>query len=1048
MNQIYRRQEQINKEFLLLAGYSLLTFASGIFLSTFDVLVHARFIEVFGYRSLAASYIVGGFAGVLFTYLYPVLFRRISTRNLNLSIFTLILLLAGTYLTCSFLFTSRNLAFFGMVLLFPVNVLMMLAVWQFGRKMLTPIQSRNITPKARLAYLAGFALGGLITTLSLYFFYFRFITLFSLMALTGSWMIHLAVLVILRKRKLIRTAKEKYVPVSNNIFLFLTSPLSRYLLLFTILSAMIGFSIHFVFINLAGAGFQNIIGVSKFYGLFLAALMVFIYGIDRFLIKKILYSYDSPYSLILIPAVMLFTLAASMVANLFFTGLYPHENFTLFFLFLTLTKVGYESLKAIVQIPSSRTLYQALDIRFKQVAHPRIEGSAIMLGLALSGAFILALSFLRFFNLNLIMYWITLLTLGWGFVGYKLLKQYQADQVKALNRLRYKQTMLLSKDLYQERIWSSLANYDSVKINCILNTLSELHPMDFEKYLIRLLAHPQKEIRQVMIGKILEHHIFSALPELKKLEETGDEDEMELLRLVENTLKLEMLLPKKLSDMRELTLNGNKTQRLKLANSLQQELPEIKEEILFELIKDPDPDVQHAGIRSLARSHEIEFNYILLDYLYPSKYNPYAIEALCKTGHKALDYLEREQMLPDTPEIVKVRIARVYGKMGSLEALDKILANLATQEQFVLMQNLQTLIDCHFQASSANKYKLLSFFIKQAGIITSNLNLYHSSCRKKGMEMVAEAYRQEIDKNYDLIFKLLSLIYNPQIIASIKHMLLDGSHSQVNHAIELVDTYFDEDIKPIFFPLVENISHAERLKRLENFFIQPTLKREELLRTSLTSDFNVLSYYPRACVMLYILQNKLGDFEEEIIFNAYHQEPLLSETAIYVLLHLHPHRIKSLMHQDDMHEHLTGLIKSTKSMAIDELFIFRFIELKAYSDFAELSEQVALQLARHARKVELKKGASFDISLLAKQERLIMTQSTVFKGGKNCVILLADNFLDISLLHAHGIDQLVCENAAEMWLFPEWLVKNMLHDHIDFANKYFLSIENLKVIKE
>lgn len=206
---------------------------------------------------------------------------------------------------------------------------------------------------------------------------------------------------------------------------------------------------------------------------------------------------------------------------------------------------------------------------------------------------------------------------------------------------------------------------------------------------------------------------------------------MELLRLVENTLKLEMLLPKKLSDMRELTLNGNKTQRLKLANSLQQELPEIKEEILFELIKDPDPDVQHAGIRSLARSHEIEFNYILLDYLYPSKYNPYAIEALCKTGHKALDYLEREQMLPDTPEIVKVRIARVYGKMGSLEALDKILANLATQEQFVLMQNLQTLIDCHFQASSANKYKLLSFFIKQAGIITSNLNLYHSSCRKR-----------------------------------------------------------------------------------------------------------------------------------------------------------------------------------------------------------------------------------------------------------------------------------------------------------------------------
>lgn len=84
--------------------------------------------------------------------------------------------------------------------------------------------------------------------------------------------------------------------------------------------------------------------------------------------------------------------------------------------------------------------------------------------------------------------------------------------------------------------------------------------------------------------------------------------------------------------------------------------------------------------------------------------------------------------------------------------------------------------------------------------------------------MVAEAYRQEIDKNYDLIFKLLSLIYNPQIIASIKHMLLDGSHSQVNHAIELVDTYFDEDIKPIFFHWLKTSVMQKDLKGWRTFY--------------------------------------------------------------------------------------------------------------------------------------------------------------------------------------------------------------------------------------
>ena len=58
---------------------------------------------------------------------------------------------------------------------------------------------------------------------------------------------------------------------------------------------------------------------------------------------------------------------------------------------------------------------------------------------------------------------------------------------------------------------------------------------------------------------------------------------------------------------------------------------------------------------------------------------------------------------------------------------------------------------------------------------------------------------------------MLSLAYNPTSIGNIKNMLLEGSDTDISFAIELLDQIVNEEIKQVFFPIVENISVKEQV---------------------------------------------------------------------------------------------------------------------------------------------------------------------------------------------------------------------------------------------
>jgi AAA family ATP:ADP antiporter len=1046
MNQTYRKKETTKKETSLVFIYCLMAILAGLFLATFDLIVHARFLELLGYKYLAASYVISGGLGVVITYLYSLFFRRIHTKTLSFILYTFNLLAVGFYFVLLLFLPSKPAVFLGMVLLFPINILTLLPFNRFGRKMLSPRQSREISPKIKFWLWFGTGLGGALMTGSLYYFYsFDFITWLSFAVLVVFYLLQFILNSVHKKSNRFISGKEAFVPVSKSLFLFFTSKYARSVFLFGLLSSIVAFSIHFTFINIAAAGFQNVIGLSKFYGLFTAVLMVFIFGIDRFLIKRILYSYDSPYSLVLIPFGILIALALSIGGYFFFSSFQPHEHFTMFFLLVVITKVGIDSLRQIVQAPSLRTLFQTLDIRYKQVVYPRIEGTSVLLGLLISGGVILGLTFLKGFTLPVVLFWTAAVSIAWLITAILLVKQYQKEQSKSLERLRYRKAQQTNAQGFETGLWKALTGNNIIKIRHLLDTLSKTQPMVYEDLLERLLAHPNSKVRKVVFKRIFKERINGLIPELRRKANESNPEEKEILFQVIEDLRGQLKVEKSTDELKEIIYSGDTNERIWLAYSINGNCGAEREQILFELVKDIEPEVQEAALKSLARLDKVSFSYSLLDFIYPAKYNPYALYIIAKSGSEAIDYLEREQLVHNTTDIVHARIIKLYGEIGTERSLNNIISDIENQDRYVLLHSLQALIDINYQSNAQNKYKLLNLVIKQIGIITQNLNYYHVLHKKRKLSQLTESFRQEIDYNYDILFKFLSLVYNKHIISSIRNLLMEGSHSQINHGIELVDEYFDQDIKPVFLPLVEDISLKERLKKLDYYFVQPRITTKEILRNTLTYDFKTLSLFPRACAMMHIYQNLLTDYQQELVFNAYHKEPLLSETAVFILNKMHPDALQDILNNEKYDTKLLKRIHDVENQEEKNLFYNRFVALKEYELFNSISEYVALQLAHSARKVSFEKNTTLVLSELADTDTFMLTNQQALLAEKNYVISCFKNLVNINLLIDYGVSEVIADTHMEIWLFPKQVVNELLYDHVDFANLYFSVIEKVEV---
>ncbi len=1027
------------KELLFFLNYGLVVLLCGIFLSTFDIIVHINFFNYFGYKYLASAYILSGLFGMLLTFLYAELYKRISIKLFFFLVITFLVLLSSIFYIWHFVGKYGFAYYFGMVLLFPLNTLMLLILWRFGRKIFHPSKTRSLFPIIKYSLLSGLAIGAATFAIGLFYARLNILETLSFIILLLLWPAHLVLLFSLNRTGIGQKDTEKYIPGKRNYFLMLNSKFTSYLLFFVLLSAIASYTINFAFVNIAWVAFKTDIGMAKFYGLFIAVMSVFILSMDRFLIKRILYSYDSPYSIFLIPILLFLAVVGILGVNFFVVSAQTIvDNFSVFFLFLAILKVAYSSMSFTIQSPGLRTLYQILDIRYRQVVYPRIEGTLLMAGLSVAGIIILALTYLKFYSLTIILLFVVVVSICWVFVAVKLMRLYSNALRMLLSQMRLKKSAIQENKRFDELLGNFFSNQDSDKIITAMNISRIFQPMVFEHDLIRLLAHPSSDVHSYVLDNLISESVSEALPILKERYKQSqgvlEQQYKHIIDIFEERKKVRITesdIDTKLYDsddkVRENLVTGiENTDKLEISNAL------------ISLLKDTSIQIRNRAIKSMAKAKQSNFNYSLIEFLYPNNYSPYAFEAIAVSQDSALEYLEREALLPATDNLVLSRILRLYGKIGTEKAINNLISNLDNNDSFIMNQSIEILYDIRFHATNEEKLKIQGYFVKRISILAFTLKIYQSLLKRKNCHMLAQAYLYESERNIELLFKLLSLIYNPNIIFSLRKLFNEGSRAEISHAVELMDEHIKSDIKPLFQILIEDISLDEKVKRLDYYFPQHKYSFREIISLSLTYDFNTLSIYTRSCALVLIDFFKLEGFEDEIKFCSEHPNKLLSEIAHFIM-----NRSNGKTNSKNKNHRLEQFIESEEYKF---LLFYKFYKIKMFNIMNQLNEDILIKLVESAKIYLVNNTEKLFIKDLD-DVSLLITDQLVVNDETQITMEFGSGFISLELLKRKKIDYLMLKESGIIWGFDKSTVENLMMDNIEFANTLLVSLENFKLVE-
>ena len=1031
------------------SGYTLLLFISaillGIFLSSFEMLMHAAFFKEWEQAYIPMVYLCSGGSGVIIFAIYIFLQKHLSYKLFYfLNLFFLVCVTVG-YLIVFLIIDDKLLYFIGLVLFFPVSLIAVLNFWRFLRKTLLPGQTRRLFTSIELGILLGIVITGGSYFLLLRDFDYSILAVFSIVSIISLFLVQIPVNLYHNRSDVFNHKEEKRIPVKASLFILWTTKFTRSLLMFSLVSSVIGFLLHFGFISLFWRNFQEIEQFSMYYGFFLILLYVLTIVADKFLIHKLLYSYDSPYSLVLMPiGVALFFGLTSVGTILLFK--FDQAHLILFLILIVINKLVYEIGRSTLQLPSQRTLYRVLDLRFMQLIYPRVEGAMVMLGLLIAGGIMIPvqdyISSPIYFGIFGFM-----LSVLWFLLTVRLIRKYKIALQDSYRKLRISRTGHYRQTSYNEKIRKILVGDDPVKVINAMKLSARIEPLSYEKGLQRMLANPQPAIQNYVLRCIDEESLIELLPELKKLNPSSVKTGELLGEIIKNFEHKENLL-KKGVDLEQLVNSRKVKDRVLAAEIIGSRRDITYTSFLVNLSREFEPAVKIAAVKAMARISSSDHSYLLIEYLFSPEYHAYAFESLVQIGDPALDYLERLFINPNTDDRVLARVVRIYGKVGTSKAIELLLGKLENQSKKVTQATIGALHEANFQASSLNVHKILNIVVRTIHLLGWNFLVYSSLSSKVTFKNLKVSYLQEIKNGYDLLFDLLSLAYNARTIYEIRDLIDHGSAADLSHAIEMLDHFVYEDIKPVLFPVIEDIPVKEKVKRLQYYFPIESMTEEEMISSSLIRDYNLLDIYPRICAMQLALTIPEFEINYELIANLFHPNRLLREVAATVIHRKNPEIFEDVIQrlEPEVQFEMRDMLESLE-LGNRLLLIQKFELLKNNDKLADMPEAILIEFAEAFHEHTFTAGERVDLAKNIKEYSLFfLIRGNMQLEGDGILEPAQVNKLYYSNIFVNaGVTELHFTADSLVLAITDEIIETLLFDHSEIASCVLSCVEQFKL---
>ena len=855
----------------------IMGFSMGMFMATMSVASQSLFLEHFSEtKDLPVAFVVSGFFGLLATLVYNFLQNRIPFPVLaTISLATIAFITAFIEFGEGFFGDPNDMYAFGFTQILPFSFIIYLVFWgSFGR-LFNLRQAKRLVGTVDIgamiaAFIAFFSIPILLGFLG------RTQALYALAL--ASILVFIVLFIYLSSKHLNKArsfAQEKTMYQKLGINDFIHNRYILYMSLFIIFSMMAITFVDYSFLNVTELQMENPTALANFISYFEGTVVVFCFLFQVLATDYIQSMYGMRISLMVSPLLIgFFTLAALGLGFIF--GYVPEDNyFVIFFMAIAVSKLLIKSLKEALDNPTFKLYLLPIESKIRIDVQTKIEGIVTAIASIIAGGFILIITQFDVFNLIHITLFTLPLIATWFFVVIKMHQSYRHTLQNTLSKNKQTTDVVVTREYtLNEVLEKQVGSTAEDKVIYGLKLMEKLEPTLFENAVIRLTDSENMRIRKFAEEKV------------QRLGIEKDPDKKELRNLAARAVSetedsdLLSISPEKLMKLSK----SPRQQDRQLASKLLRKLVSQKTIfILLELLRDADPTVRFEALLTARKTRRIETWPVLIEMLGSPLYSHHAAAALKAAGDRVLTTLETAFHKSGQSDLVMLRIVQIMGQIGGDQALQLLWRKADYPDKRIVKQILYSLRYINYRAQGREIRNVMELLDTEISKTIWNLAALEELPKIPELRFLREALHEEVAQNYDQITMLLSILYDPQSVELVRANIETGDPDNIAFAMELLDLFLDQELKPKLLPLLDDTPTQEKLHLLQLHYPRESYTPIQVINYLLNRDFNLNNRWTKVCAVH--ASAYMSDFRisRGLVAQVFNSDRLLQETAAWVV---------------------------------------------------------------------------------------------------------------------------------------------------------------------
>ncbi|HAI75682.1 MAG TPA: hypothetical protein DCM08_05495, partial [Microscillaceae bacterium] len=866
--------ELIEVLLLLLQGFLM-----GVFLSTYNVGAQTLFLDNFDEkRDLPIAMIITGVIGIVLTFSFSWLQNRVSFPLLSLTVMVSIVITIAALrygfgtIDANTMKNNKNLIFLAFVLAKPFEALVSLIFWGTLARMFAIKQQKRIlgsidVGKALASLIAYFAIPVILVVLP------NVVDLLYLSFVSAIVFCVVLIIMVFSSKNLsfftYRKGDETYEKQNQTASLqaFFGNAYILFLIGLTFFAVMSSAFLDYSFLNTTAAQYPNEKDLGSFLGVFGGFTIIFAIISQLFIADRITEMYGLRLTLLINPSLLLFFTLMAVLAGSFLGYTPASSTFIFFFLSMALAKLFADAFKDAFDEPTMKLFFLPIESRIRLDVSAKLDGVVKVMAGTVAGITLTLIDNSQIFNLLSFSFFLLPIIIGWIFFVNQVHGKYKTTLQKTLQNTKKQQVSYVQETFGVDRI--------------LLNALKQSQATEQKILLLKIMQHIEPSIFETKLREWqnTSEHSLAQFIATKESELDSLQSGIKIFGVASNGKAVSIAT----AELAALQRSKIAIDRIKVARLLRQQLREDTLPILLQLLRDPDPQVKWAALLTCRKVNRPEIWSYLIDLLDDAFFAQIAKATLIDAGEAVLPVLENAFHKTGQSLEVMIKIIQIYKRLGTSEAIDLIWKKIDHPSKEVIEEALLAFSYCNVSIPEERITNINYILDVEMSDAAWDVAAMTEIPEYDFTQPLRESLQEEITYNFDNVFNLLGVIYDPQSIQLVRENLESGSSEGKLFAIELLDIFVEDKLKKKLFPLIDELDLTKKNDALQIYFPREDLNEVDVLKHLIMRDYNYTNTWTRACAMY-----ALGKMEEiggldELIANLFHPDPLLMEMSAWAL---------------------------------------------------------------------------------------------------------------------------------------------------------------------